>query len=53
VTSDGTELGPLIAASGTQGLALLRLDRLDDTEEGAVRAQDVQLSIRWPSWLAL
>jgi folate-binding protein YgfZ len=51
VTIDGTELGPLIAAYGTQGLALLRLDRLDGTSEGAVRAQDVQLNISWPSWL--
>ncbi|WKA28523.1 CAF17-like 4Fe-4S cluster assembly/insertion protein YgfZ [Bradyrhizobium roseum] len=51
VTSDGTELGPLIAASGTQGLALLRLDRLDDKKEGAIRARDVQLSIGWPNWL--
>lgn len=51
VTSDGTELGPLIAASGTQGLALLRLDRLDGKKEGTIRARDVQLSIGWPNWL--
>ena len=51
VTTDGKELGPLIAASSTQGLALLRLDRLDGTREGAVRAQDVQLNISWPNWL--
>ncbi len=51
VTADGKELGPLIAAYGTQGLALLRLDRLDGTSEGAVRAQDVQLNISWPNWL--
>lgn len=51
VTSDGTVLGPLIAASGTQGLALLRLDRLDGTKEGAARAQDVLLTINWPNWL--
>jgi len=51
VTADGTVLGPLIAASGTQGLALLRLDRLAGAKENAIRAQDVQLSIRWPSWL--
>ncbi len=51
VTADGTALGPLIAASGTRGLALLRLDRLACAKEDAVRAQDVQLSIHWPSWL--
>jgi len=51
VTADGTTLGPLIAASGTRGLALLRLDRLAGAREEAIRAQDVQLSIHWPSWL--
>lgn len=51
VTADGTELGPLIAASGTRGLALLRLDRLADAKEETIRAQDVQLSIYWPNWL--
>jgi folate-binding protein YgfZ len=51
VTADGIQLGPLIAASGTQGLALLRLDRLADAKENAIRAQNVPLSIRWPSWL--
>ena len=51
VTADGAELGPLIAASGTRGLALLRLDRLADANEDSIRAQDVQVSIHWPSWL--
>jgi tRNA-modifying protein YgfZ len=51
VTADGTELGPLIAASGAQGLALLRLDRLADAKEDSIRAQDVQLNIHWPNWL--
>jgi len=51
LTADGTELGPLIAASGTRGLALLRLDRLADAKEDSIRAQHVQLSIHWPSWL--
>jgi folate-binding protein YgfZ len=51
VTADGKELGPLIAADGTQGLALLRLDRLDGAREGSFRAGDVQLIISWPSWL--
>jgi folate-binding protein YgfZ len=51
VTADGTKLGPLIATSGAQGLALLRLDHLADAKVDAIRAQDVQLSIRWPSWL--
>jgi folate-binding protein YgfZ len=51
VMADGIALGPLIAASGTRGLALLRLDRLACAKEDAVRAQDVQLIIHWPSWL--
>jgi folate-binding protein YgfZ len=51
VTSDGTVLGPLIATSGTRGLALLRLDRLGDAQGGMVSAQDVQLNINWPNWL--
>jgi folate-binding protein YgfZ len=51
VTANGTALGPLIAASGTHGLALLRLDRLADAKEDSIRAQDVQLSILWPNWL--
>jgi tRNA-modifying protein YgfZ len=51
VTADGTALGPLIAASGTRGLALLRLDRLADAKEEAIRAEDVRLIVHWPSWL--
>ena len=51
VTAGRTELGPLIAASGTHGLALLRLDRLADAKEEAIRVQDVQLTVHWPSWL--
>jgi tRNA-modifying protein YgfZ len=51
VTADGAALGPLIAASGTRGLALLRLDRLADAKEDSIRAQDVQLTILWPKWL--
>jgi len=51
VMADGIALGPLIAASGTRGLALLRLDRLVCAKEDAIRAHDVQLIIHWPSWL--
>ena len=51
VTADGAEIGSLIAASGTQGLALLRLDRLAGAKEDAIRAQEVPLSVHWPDWL--
>lgn len=51
VTANGIELGPLIAASGTQGLALLRLDRLADAPADEIRARDVPISVHWPRWL--
>jgi tRNA-modifying protein YgfZ len=51
VMTGQTELGPLIATSDTQGLALLRLDRLANAQEGTIRAQEVPLSIHWPSWI--
>jgi len=51
VTAEGRELGHLVAALGTQGLALLRLDRLTTAGERAIRAQDVPLDVHWPSWL--
>jgi folate-binding protein YgfZ len=51
VTADGIALGPLIAASGIRGLALLRLDRLAEAKLEAICAKEVQLSILWPHWL--
>ena len=51
VTANRTRLGPLIATSGTQGLALLRLDHLADAKAGAILAGEVPLSVRWPNWL--
>lgn len=51
VTADGIELGALVAAAGNQGLALLRLDRLANAKEGAIRALEVPVSVQWPSWL--
>lgn len=51
VTADGIVLGSLIASSGAQGLALLRLDRLAGAKEGALRAGEAPVNVRWPSWL--
>lgn len=51
VTADGIELGALVAAAGNQGLALLRLDRLANAKEGAIRALEVPVSVQWPNWL--
>lgn len=51
VTVNGAELGQLIAVSGAQGLALLRLDRLADAQTDAIRADEVPLNIDWPTWI--
>jgi folate-binding protein YgfZ len=51
VTAHGTELGSLIAASGTSGLALLHLERLAGVQPGELCAKDVPLSVQWPDWL--
>jgi folate-binding protein YgfZ len=51
VTADGVELGPLIAASGAVGLAMLRLDRLAAAAEGRIRAGEAAVSVQWPVWL--
>ncbi|MDR3469065.1 MAG: folate-binding protein [Xanthobacteraceae bacterium] len=51
ITADGARLGHLIAASGARGLALLRLDHLAEARDGAIRAEDVPLSVHWPDWL--
>jgi folate-binding protein YgfZ len=51
VTADGVELGPLIAASGSAGLAMLRLDRLAEAREGGLSAQGTPVDVQWPSWL--
>jgi folate-binding protein YgfZ len=46
----GKEIGTLIAAAGKRGLALLRLDRLDEASE-PLKAGGVALTVSWPSWL--
>ena len=51
VTAGETELGTLIAAAGANGLALLRLDRLNEADPAAIRAAGTPLSVRWPNWL--
>jgi folate-binding protein YgfZ len=51
VTAGSSEIGQLIAASGMQGLALLKLDRLAAAEEDAIRALGVPLRVHWPDWL--
>jgi folate-binding protein YgfZ len=52
VTAGDVELGPLVAASGALGLAMLRLDRLAEAGETALSAGDAPVAVQWPSWLA-
>lgn len=52
ITAQTATLGPLIAASGTEGLALLRMDRLAEAQEDGIRAGDVQLAVHRPDWLS-
>src|SRR5262249_24102922 len=49
VTAKDMEIGTLIAAAGTRGLALRRLDRL--AEADALKAAQIPLAVHWPSWL--
>jgi folate-binding protein YgfZ len=49
VTHEDTSLGEIIAASGPNGLALLRLDKL--AQGGTLSAAGVTLSVHWPGWL--
>jgi folate-binding protein YgfZ len=46
----GKEVGTLIAAAGELGLALLRLDRLDEAGE-TLKTGGIPLTVSWPSWL--
>ena len=51
VMAGTTKLGPLIATNGTRGLAFLRLDHLAEANHDAIRADDIGLTVDWPSWL--
>jgi tRNA-modifying protein YgfZ len=51
VMAGTTKLGPLIATNGARGLALLRLDHLAEANQDAIRADDIGLTVDWPSWL--
>ena len=51
VEAEGKEIGTLLAAQGTQGLALFRLDRLSEAQNVPLLAQGVSISVSWPAWL--
>ncbi|MCX7281188.1 MAG: hypothetical protein NTX21_06480, partial [Alphaproteobacteria bacterium] len=51
VTRGGTDIGELVSVYGNQGFALVRLDRLEETN-GEVRIGEIQVALTKPAWLA-
>ena len=51
VTAGGREIGEIASSHGTQGFALIRLDRLQDANGAPVAAGESALTIGKPSWL--
>jgi tRNA-modifying protein YgfZ len=51
VTRGGTDIGELTSNNGTRGFALVRLDRLDETQ-GETRAGEIVVALKRPAWLA-
>lgn len=51
VTANGQDIGELISSYGTRGFALLRLDRLADAGEAALKIGSIELKAERPSWL--
>lgn len=54
VTRAGSEIGELISNHGTRGFALIRLDRLEDTQDqgATTRAGEIAVALKRPAWLA-
>jgi folate-binding protein YgfZ len=50
VTSDGHELGEIIATYGSEGFALMRLDRLDEAK-ASLMAATMPVTVTRPAWL--
>ena len=51
VTRGGTEIGELTSNHDRRGFALVRLDRLDETQ-GEIRAGEIVVALKRPAWLA-
>lgn len=51
ITRGDAEIGELTASHGTRGFALVRLDRLDETQ-GETRAGEIVVALKRPAWLA-
>src|SRR5215469_5875100 len=51
ITRGGSEIGELTSSHGMRGFALVRLDRLEETQ-GQARAGEIVVALKRPSWLA-
>jgi hypothetical protein len=51
ITRGGTEIGELLSTYGARGFALVRLDRLEESQ-GDVRAGEIPVALQKPAWLA-
>ena len=51
VTKGGTEIGELISSHGQTGFALVRLDRLEESN-GDIMAAQIPVALHKPAWLA-
>ena len=50
ITRGGAEIGELTSNHGTRGFALVRLDRLEETQ-GEIRAGEIVVALNRPAWL--
>lgn len=51
ITRGGSEIGELISTHGARGFALVRLDRLDESQ-GETQAGTIVIALERPAWLA-
>ena len=51
ITADGREVGTLQSVYDMKGFALLRLDRLEETNDASLSAGDITVRAAKPDWL--
>jgi folate-binding protein YgfZ len=51
ITRGGAEIGELLSTYRTRGFALVRLDRLEETQ-GDIQANEIVVALNRPAWLA-
>jgi folate-binding protein YgfZ len=51
LTSEDREIGTILSTYNDRGFALVRLDRLPETETVIARAQDTTVTLQKPAWL--